>query len=266
MNKYLEKIAQSEVYTHATSDSGLERILESGRIKHVAHLAKENPDLQVTVEPLPLPFVRQTMRAEDALKAMNGVKVTDKIFLTKGGYLPSYGDNVIVKNLSSAKKRASFNTIPEEHIIGRALSVRSNASIYVPDERLDEWKSKYHDVSFKPKSQLQLKAYTVADRLAAYPSKLVDALGLNKSASHPISPHSIGSTAFIGGSTGLGINVDNSDVDIFAPYARRANYLKALERVKARHPELKERASALKNEHKTTLTGVVNGQDIIGIS
>lgn len=260
MNKFLTKVA--EFFTHTTGDSGLEKILESGRIKHIGHLAKENPDLEVSVEHLPVPFLRKTMRAEDALKTMDGVKVIDKVFLARNGYLPNYGDNVIVKDLVIPTVRPSFNSIPEEHVTSRSLSVRNNAKVYVPDERLADWKSKYQGVSFRPKSELHLKAYTFTDRAAAYPGKLLSALGISKQANHPVAPRHVGSTAFVGGSTGLGLNVDDSDVDIFAPYARNGHYLRAIERIKAKHPELVERKSTLNNGFKTTLTGVINGKDV----
>lgn len=262
INRYLEKIAESHTFSHVTSDDGLARILESGRIKTIRHLAKENPDLEVEVEPLPIPFIRQKLRAEDALSEMSGVKDVGKVFLTRNGYLPNYGDNVIVKRLSVPQRRTSLNTIPEEYVTGRAISVKNNAEVYVPDHRLEEWRKGFQGVVFKPKSELALKPYTIKDRVLNYPGKVLEALGFNKQASSPVNPRAIGSTAFIGGSEGLGLSIDNSDVDIFAPYARQRDYDKALERVKALYPTLQERSSTINNPNKSTLTGVVNGTEI----
>lgn len=261
MNKYLEKLA--ERYAHTTGDEGLDRILSSGKIQHLGHLVKKDPSLQVTVEYSHLPFLRKTMAAEEALKLMHGTKVIDKVFLTKGRFLPNYGENVIIKDLTSPTERTSFNTIPDEFVTGRALSVKSNAEVYVPDERLEEWSSKHPDTTFLPKSSLKMQPIGVLDRIKAYPFKVMKALGHDKSASKlPISPKSVSANAFLGGSSGLGLNIDDSDIDIFAPYKTESRYLKAVDRVKERFPELKQRSSTSKNPNKSTFSGKVDGKEV----
>ncbi len=71
-----------------------------------------------------------------------------------------------------------------------------------------------------------------------------------------------GRNAFYAGSSPLGINIDNSDIDIMIPYKRESSYLKAVERARTRYPELKERASSLDKTNKTVFTGRVNGKDV----
>ena len=263
-NKYLEKVA-GELYAHATSDEGLHRILSSGGIKSVRHVALESPDQEMVVEtlPLPLPILRRTLSAVDANDFMNLLgKNPDKVFLTQGGYLPTYGSNVILKELTHPSERVSLNTIPKEFTTRRQLSVKSNAKIYVPDDKVDHFSEKYPEYSFKSLSSIPVQQYSYRDRLSHYPGKLMRFLGLNKEAQLPITPYSVSSNAFLAGSEGLGLNLDNSDVDIFVPYARDNAYLKGIQKALEKHPELKERSTTINNPDKTTLSGVIDGQDV----
>lgn len=260
MNKYLVKCA--EMFAHATSEDNLHHILQSGKIKSLRQVAIDNPRTPISVEPTAVPILRKSLEAGDAVDLMQGVKDVRKVFLTRGGYLGNYGENVIVKSLVHPKERLSLNTIPNEFTSGRHLSIKNNATVYVPDTKVVDYQNKYPGISFKPKSELDLPEYSLSDRIKHYPGKLAKLIGLQKQSSESLTPGKIGSTAFLAGSTGLGINVDDSDVDIFVPYTRKEDHLKAVARVLSKYPNLSERESTSNNPNKTTLSGFVDGKDV----
>lgn len=210
----------SELFAHTTNQDSLKKMLESGQIKSLARIARDTPDAEISVEPLPLPL-RMKMRAQDALERMKGIKETSRIFLTKGGYLPNYGDCIIYKRLGNSVKRSeALNSVPEEFHTGRTLSLRRNADIYLPDEKLDEFREAWSGYKFLPKSQFPARAYGLWDRACALAAKIKNRLV--KEGGERVSPRDFGRNAILCGSHALGINLENaSDVDIFVPYKRR---------------------------------------------
>ena len=128
------------------------------RIMALRHLARTSPDTEVSVEPLPIP-IRSRMKAREAYARMQGVKNTDRVFLSRGGWLPNYGDAVVVKRLSpgSVARGERLNSIPEEYTTGRALSLCNNAEIFVPDEVLDDFRTKYPGIRFRGRNALPLR-------------------------------------------------------------------------------------------------------------
>ena len=86
------------------------------------------------------------------------------------------GFKALVKRLSprSVVRGERLNSIPEEYTTGRALSLRSNADVYVPDEVLEEFRAKYPSIRFRGRSTLHLRAYGLSDRIAALKDKLMD--------------------------------------------------------------------------------------------
>ena len=154
-NVYLEKIA--DTFTHATSAESLEKILNSGKIKSVAQIAGDNPDTKVDVEHKDGSADRAELKASDAHDKMDGEKEPDKIFLTRDGYLPAYGDHVILKELEHPEE-VEDSEHPNEHTTRRALSVKHNAVIYVPKSKLEEWRKKYPDINFMAKDEIPVKA------------------------------------------------------------------------------------------------------------
>lgn len=242
---------------HATTKDSLDRILSSGKIKALKHVAKESPDLELSVELSPVP-VRVNMPASGAVEHLKKYKDTDNIFFTRGGVLPNYGNYVIAKTLHNTKPSTLFNSIPNEFVTPKAVSVKRKTKIFVPDEELADWVKKYPNLSkrFVAKSEFAAPSYGFTDRAKAIYSKLT------KTSAHVIPVKSLGRNAIIGGSTGLGIDADGSDVDMFIPYKRRAAYENAIKRITTKYPSLTQRSSTLNNEFKTTLTGDVNGKEV----
>ena len=259
-------------YTHTTSLDNLKHMLDGDRrIMALRHLARTSPDMEVSVEPLPIP-IRSRMTAREAYARMHGVKNTDKVFLSRGGWLPNYGDAVVVKRLSprSVARGERLNSIPEEYTTGRALSLRNNAEIFVPDEVLDDFRTKYPGIRFRGRNALPLRAYGLADRIAALKNKLMERAGLGKTAAENDVARAdarfrrmFGRNARMVGSEALGINVPgNSDIDVFVPYKREAAYRRALDRLPRKYPNLIMNKASLRRDEKKTFTGKVNGQDM----
>lgn len=245
----------SDALFHSTNKDSLERILGAGRIKTLKHVAKESPDKELSVELSPIPL-RRNMAASRAVDYLGNVKDVENVYFTRGGVVSNYGDYVIAKALRNTKESPKLNSIPNEHITSRPVSIRRKAKIFVPDNELEEWTSRYPEYSrrFMPKSALKASPYGLTDRTKALYSKLT------KSAA--IQPRELSRNALIGGSTGLGIDADGSDVDYFIPYKRKYHYDRALQRITSKYPELKQRSSTLKNDSKTTFTGVIDGKEV----
>lgn len=263
MNKYLEKLSK-DLYAHATSEGNLLHMLKDGEIKSVRHLSVDSPETEVIAETLPIPFLRQTGKVSDVHDVMRRVnRDSDSIFLTRNRYLPTYGDHVIVKKLTHPLRRVSLNTIPDEYTTKRRLSLRSNATIYVPDDKVDWYTKEYPQYTFLGKNSIPIPETTLLDRMVAYPNKLAEAANLVKIASLPVNPRHISRNALLSGSEGLGISLDgSSDVDIFVPYVKDSAYYRAIEKAKLLYPELKERASTAENPYKTTLSGIIRGKEV----
>lgn len=241
---------------HATNKDSLDRILSSGKIKALKHVANESPDMELSVELSPVP-VRVKMPASGAVEYLRKHKDTDNVFFTRGGVLTNYGNYVLAKTLKTVKPSERLNSIPNEVVTPNAVSVRRKTKIFVPDEELAEWVQKYPSLKrrFMGKSQLKAPAYGITDRAKAFYHKLTKSAAV-------VPLKTLGRNAIVGGSTGLGIDADGSDVDIFIPYKRKRDYDKAINRIVSRYPNLMQRSSTLKNDYKTTLSGTVNGREI----
>ena len=252
-------------YTHATSLDNLKVILSNGgKIKALRHIARDTPEAELSVEPLPLPW-RMNMKASDAYSRMKGIKNTDDVFLARDGYVPNYGDVVVVKQMSdrAVTPGARLNTIPNEFTTRRALSLKNNATVYVPDDQLAELKKEYRGIRFRPKSEFKLHTYGLKDRFVAFKDKLKQRLGFGKEASDSAYKRKYGRNARLVGSEALGINVPGkSDVDVFVPYKRESAFRKAIARMQERHPGLQLNRASLKRDDKKTFSGSVNGQDV----
>lgn len=255
------------IVAHATSRDSLEKILQSGKIKTLTHIVQENPEAEVHVEPYPGLRLRRKMRAEDARKYLDRRGNTDKVFLTRAGYDPRYGEYVIRKRLTSPVDHTGLTFIPNEVTTPKALSVRSNATVFVPEGELQGWREKFPDVPIQSKDELDLRPFTWGDRIGAFSGKLKKRLTkeaaqsldrLSESQLHRRVSTKAGSV----GSAALGTAVDDSDVDVFVPYERKSDYTRAVRRLKDRFPELTEPEYSRKREHKTTLSGRIKGRDV----
>lgn len=212
------------------------------------------------------------MRAEEAYRRMRGVKNTDRVFLSKGGWLPNYGDAVVVKRLSPriVARGDRLNSIPEEYTTGRALSLRNNADVYVPDEVLDEFKTKYPNIRFGRRSALPVRAYGFRDRLAALKNKIMDRMGLAKTAGEIDLARAdrrfkrmFGRNARMVGSEALGISVPGgSDIDVFVPYQREYAYRQAVKRLPVKYPGLVLNKASQGRDDKKTFTGKIGDQEM----
>ena len=252
-----------DTYSHTTSLDALKSILDSdGHIKSLRHIAKESPDQPISVEPLPIPF-RIQLPAENAYRFMQLTKEPDKVFLTRNGYLPNYGDVVITKRLGgSVRSHKSLNSIPEEHTTRRRLSLRTNADIYVPDEKYDEIATAYHKYHILPKSKLSLHAYGLYDRMQALYNKMKDRL-VKEGGINSRYQKLFGSTAQLVGSEALGINVpDSSDTDVFVPYKRKGYFDRAVAHMGEKYPDLHMNKASIGREDKKTFTGTVQGKPV----
>ena len=180
-------------FYHRTNN--LDSIASSGRVKALKHLARSHGDLEVEVEPGAggsnwggLKSNRSTMSAQDAYEAMRGIKDVDNIFVTKD-VLPSesYGKYVIEKNLKNPKFNTKLNLIANEYITPRELSVRSNSTVYAPEEELPELMGKYRDVRFRSMSELSARQANLKDHAKTLFGKITKSAG--------ITPVAIGSLA-----------------------------------------------------------------------
>lgn len=252
-------MSDHQTYAHTTSLAMLKRMLsESGQIKSLRHITKDTPDALIKVEPLPIP-IHKRLSARLAYDIMKYTKEPDKIFLTRNGYLPNYGDVVITKRLgNSVREHDSWNTIPEEFTTRRRLSLRNNAKIYVPDEEYEQVVSEFGNRRIYPKSKLELPAYGISDRAKAWWAKIRGKF--TKEGSDAAYKRLFGTPAQLVGSEALGINVPgSSDTDVFVPYKRRGNFERALWRMECKYPDLHLNSASLRREDKKTFTGNVKG-------
>ena len=220
-------------FYHRTNN--LDSIASSGRVKALKHLARSHGDLEIEVEPGAggsnwggLKSNRSTMSAQDAYEAMRGTKDVDNIFVTKD-VLPSksYGKYVIEKNLKNPKFNTKLNLIANEYITPRELSVRSNSTVYAPEEELPELMGKYRDVRFRSMSELNARQANLKDHAKTLFGKITKSASIDDlySGSESDVRRLLGRNATIVGSEGIGINIAGaSDRDILVPYKTRAGY------------------------------------------
>ncbi len=223
-------------YYHRTNN--LDNIASSGKIMALKHLARSMPELLLEVEPGAggsnvggLVSNRSTMSASDAYEAMRGVKDVDNVFLTKDVVAPeAYGKYVIKKDLRSPSFNSKLNLIPNEYKTPRSLSVRSNASVYVPEEEMDELKEKYKHLDIRRMEDLDARSASLTDRARTLYSKI-------------LSPN-----ATIVGSEGIGIDIGGkSDRDILVAYKTRKAYDNMVNKLEENNFGLQESAY---NKHK----------------
>lgn len=259
--------ADKHVFMHTTSEENLRKILEGKRISALRHIARRTPDLPVSVESgLTGLSDREVLRAAAAYERMRATKDVDSLFLTRDGWLPHYGDHVLVKRLSSPKRRNAFNLVPNEYTIKRELSPVSRAEIYVPADKLEEWKTQHPKANVRPLEdipgirlsrldgalQLPAKALRRLTKASSFdPATLTDAQARKL----------FGRNAFLAGSEPLGIAVSSSDVDVFVPYTSEHHFNRAKDRIRKRYPMLQERPWE-GDRPKVVFTGDVNGTDV----
>lgn len=194
----------------------LAKALSDGRLKSLAHLARDNPSILVSVEPSKWTRDREKSKAKDALQSMESEKDVNHIFLTKDKPLRSdtYGKYIIEKKLKSPVLSDKLNFIPSEYKQKKFLSLKSNASIYVPKDELPKFKKKYKGYNFKPTDNLKDNFHPDYS-LSSYVGKVLDKLNLVKTSDlRAVKPQDIHPAAMLTGSRALGINLDNSDVDL----------------------------------------------------
>jgi hypothetical protein len=260
-----------DYFAHSTSAENLRKMLGTGKLMPLQRLADANPDMEVSVEPNRWNRERQQMRLADAIKQMQGKKQVDKVFLSRNGTVPSYGNYVILKQLKSPKPHTALNLIPEEYTTGRTLSLRNKASIYVPDEELAVWRQQHRGIKFHPKSQIPVQDHShtagVKSLLGKIKSRTEQTFRFGKAANElpltgaGIKRHLSRNAMFVG-SRELGINVDNSDTDIFIPYNTQAAFERAKSRIGAKMPGLLESKANGGRTDKYTISGKVKSQDV----
>ena len=165
-------------YYHRTNN--LDAIASSGKISALKHLVRNNPDIEIEVEPRAggsnlggLLSDRARMRVADAYSAMSGVKDVDNVFLTRS-VLPSksYGKYVIEKTLLTPKLNTKLNLIANEYISPRELSVRYNANVYAPDDEVQKLREDHGHLNILPMSDLTASEASLADHARTLYAKL----------------------------------------------------------------------------------------------
>jgi len=164
---------------HATSADNFRKILSSGKLMPISEIAKHLPDSPVEVERALTSFSgRETLNAAEAVKAMAGRKSIDKIFLTKDGYLPHYGDFVISRKAYLPSKNTALNLVPDEYISSKSIDITDpSVSMFVPDEQLSNWQKEFPGLNLLPKSSFTGRRLSRLDGAMQLPDK---ALNLSK--------------------------------------------------------------------------------------
>lgn len=241
-------------FYHRTNN--LDAILRSGKVMSLKHLARSTPEVKVSVEPGAsgsnlggLSSSRETLDASDAYDRMRDVKDVDNIFLTKDTVLPEssgYGKYIIEKSLKAPTFNDKINLIANEYKHGRALSVKNNSTVYVPDEELVDIKDRHPNINIRPVSEIEAKTSTLVDTARTL---LVKTTGIGKQAdlqtlysgSERDIKKILSPNATIVGSEGIGINLEgSSDRDILVPYKTNAGYNRLVNKLKEDNLGLQE--------------------------
>lgn len=229
------------IYTHTTTLDNLHKILNSGRIKSVRHIANEDPDSVMNVESSLGMRTRKYLKAVDALKRLKEVgKNPDKIFLTREGHNGNYGDVFIAKNLQSPKEHNTFNFVPNEYTIRRPLSVKHNATVYVPAKHLQDLRDAYKHIKFKPDTEFEHRI-TITDRFNTLKRKLFNKTALENMSDSKLKQLLHTNKAFNAGSTALGTNIGKSDTDIFIPYKTQKAFDRKVKQLVSMYPDMQVR-------------------------
>lgn len=246
----MEVLSEMNKFYHRTNN--LDKILSSGRIKALKHIALSDPDAEIEVEHgsrgsnLGGTYSnRLSMKASDAYNLLKERKDVNNVFVTKEVLPPtSYGKYVIEKSLKSPTLNDRLNLISNEYISNRALSVNSNANVYVPDDEHEGLTQMYSGVNFIPMSQLNARKATLVDLARTLHGKLTKSAydintlysGTENDIRKALSPN-----ATIVGSEGIGINLaGSSDRDILIPYKTRKGYERLVNRLTSSDFGLKE--------------------------
>ena len=248
---------------HATNEESLKRILDAGHIKTLKHVAQEDPTRQLSVELSPVP-IRVEMPASKAVDALSKVKTVDKVFFTRGGILPNYGNYIIAKSLGSTKESPLFNSIPNEVVTPRKVSVLRKAKIFIPDDEIDKWRSMYPHMKhrLKPKSEFQAKTYGITDRAKALLSKIGAAVDLTQATEKDLNKLLGTRSAYFHGSVPLGTALDDADIDITVPYKSKKSFVRTANKFKEMFPELHEKDYGRVIPDKIVYKGKINNKDI----
>lgn len=211
----------SDIFTHTTSAKNLRRILDAGELMSLKHLAEKLPQELVNVETgLSSLAKREALPAAEALEKMMGKKDVGSVFLTRGGWMPHYGDYTIAKMMPAPLKRTALNLIPEEYVSKIPLSLgKEDTTIYVPGEMLDLWKSMYPQYSFAPRSQFPGKTYSRLYGAGKLPKKALDAARdlIESPEIRPLRDMGIGKESVIGAGLGAAATAQ-SDPDEYSDY------------------------------------------------
>ena len=223
-------------------------MLKAGKVMSLKHLARYSPDTEVSVESKAngsnlggLVSNRRTLSATDAYDIMTGVKDVDNVFLTKDTILPEssgYGKYIIEKNLRIPTLNSKLNLIANEYKHNRALSIRNNSTVYIPDEEYQEFKILHPEINIRPRSTLTARESTLGDTARTLWAKTI---GIDKqsdaqtlfSGSESDIKRILSRNATIVGSEGIGINIKgSSDRDILVPYKTRKGYNRLVNKLK----------------------------------
>lgn len=262
---------QANYFAHSTSRDNIENILRDGAIYPLSKVVQNNQDKMVSVEPTKS-RKRELMRASDAIDKMKGVKDVDSIFLSRDGYVPSYGEHIIVKNLKHPKFNSRINLVPNEYKTQRPLSLKHNATVYVPDEEVNTLSMKYPNIKMMPLSQIPLKRLGAPDVAKTFMQKLLSTSSMGKIAEDMGIIPSISNTrerllkmlgpdAIQAGSTGLGLSIDTSDIDLFMPVKSSDQLDKKRADILQHYPCLKD-SPYNKNPNRRLLRGVIDGYGV----
>lgn len=159
----------SQLYAHATRRDSLDKILKSESILSPKQVAELNPDAKINVES----NGSKSRRKIDASAVLDDKPDRDKIFLTRNGYDPSYGNYVILKRLASPEKYDKVTDIPNEFTTSRRLAVsKGSATVYVPDSEVKTLSKQYKNQDIKPISDIPVKEFDESDKVRALSKKL----------------------------------------------------------------------------------------------
>lgn len=267
-------------FYHTTNKENFDKMLRLGRLESLAHLARRSPRTRVNVEPNRWDRSRTVLQAKEALSTLsdNG-KVPNRVFLTRGGVMPEYGDYVVKKQLSAPRKERILNLIPEEHTTGRALSLKHNAELIVPDDELDTFRRRYPKLrgAFRARGEAQPRELSRLHAIPELPGKLIGSLlkkeGTDLDGTGPVTgtgpktglrPAQINPRAFLGGSTGLGLEAEGADTDydFIVPYSSLQHVMRAKDRYLQKYPDLAESPFNEGRKNKQVLSGKIGDVEV----
>jgi hypothetical protein len=250
-----------EEFYHATTQENFDKILKSGRVKSLAHVGKETPDRLVSVEPNRWNRKREQMAAAEAAQALKAQgKKPDQIFLTRNGHVPCYGDYLVRKRLKSPVRSSLANLVPKEHMTRRALSVRSNATLIVPDDEVGDFTKKYPGLKFVGHGDAEVPQLSRLQAVPELPGRVVRSL--TKTGAE-LKATDISRRAALVGSAALGTGVEGvSDYDFMVPYANAGTMMNAKQRYLKKYPGMVESPYNGTRDRRQTLSGHIGDSEV----